>query len=560
MLETELLSQLDDANKDDDFLYYLHRGSELLQRKKPDEARLALERAYQLSPNNPKAQNLLGLVYFKLGLLEAAKSIYDRMVEEYPTEPPLYVNLGLVLLRQGRLNEAERTLRKAIAIQPDHTRAHCYLGLVLYRRGDLEMARDHFMLGRAEEFARKVEQKMARREEARPSQAELLRAVAENGFSDLEQAPQPFKPLDYARDERVVRDEDAWEAMVTHGDDRDRGASLGMEVNSLLPVWTLTPLPRPADLSSPLRFELTPTIPPAAIPPDLGPEPPEPEAMPTPQLPSVSDLALEPRDPPRTVLPSFDDAPRSPSRKVPSAPIVATPIPVESAVVMPSEILFGRSRSGLDSEAASGTLDLSTSDLNPGNGPLGFTAGPSSRAKLVMSERAHLRASTIIAASGRISMTPTMAQLQGHSTGTPFGQSQDAMCLLEGNAVLILRVSTFAVALRGVRDLHVVESALMGFDRGFTWDNGKILGIDVVTLRGDGSLLLDVRGPPALIPIEPETPVHAARSALLAWSDGIRPSPVDGVNGAVQLFRLRGHGYVLVAFPADTAPNANQVG
>jgi hypothetical protein len=129
------------------------------------------------------------------------------------------------------------------------------------------------------------------------------------------------------------------------------------------------------------------------------------------------------------------------------------------------------------------------------------------------------------------------------------------MCLLEGNAVLILRVPKFAVALRGVHDLHVVELSLMGFDRGFTWDNGKILGIDVVTLRGEGSILLDTRGPPVLIPIEPETPVHAARGALVAWSDGIRPSPVDGVNGEVQLFRLRGRGYVLVAFPPDPAPN-----
>jgi hypothetical protein len=177
-----------------------------------------------------------------------------------------------------------------------------------------------------------------------------------------------------------------------------------------------------------------------------------------------------------------------------------------------------------------------------------------------MNERAYLRASTIIAASGRMSMTPAMSQLQGHSTGTPFGDSQDTMCLVEGNASLILRVPTLAVALRGVRDLHVVESSLMGFDRGFTWDNGKILGIDVVTLRGEGSLLLDTRGPPILIPVDVETPVHAARTALLAWSEGIRPSPVDGVNGELRLFRLRGHGYVLVAFPPDSAPNATQVG
>src|ERR1700741_4133127 len=96
-----------EASREDDFLFWLHKGSELLRDRRPEEARVALERAFQISPENPKAQNPLGLVCFKLGLLEAAKSIYDRLVEEYPTEPPLYVNLGLVLLRQGRLNEAE---------------------------------------------------------------------------------------------------------------------------------------------------------------------------------------------------------------------------------------------------------------------------------------------------------------------------------------------------------------------------------------------------------------------------------------------------------------------
>jgi uncharacterized protein (AIM24 family) len=181
----------------------------------------------------------------------------------------------------------------------------------------------------------------------------------------------------------------------------------------------------------------------------------------------------------------------------------------------------------------------------------GFHAGPGARARLVMEGKAYLRTSAIVAASGSMTIAPAMSQLQGNTTGTLFGQPGDQMCALQGNAILLLRVPRFAVALRGVRDLSVVEAALVGFDKGFTWDNGKVLGMDVVTLRGAGSLLLDTRGDPMLIPVDAETPVHAAREGLLAWSDGVRPSPVDGESRDARLFRLRGRGYVLVAFPPE---------
>jgi uncharacterized protein (AIM24 family) len=73
----------------------------------------------------------------------------------------------------------------------------------------------------------------------------------------------------------------------------------------------------------------------------------------------------------------------------------------------------------------------------------------------------------------------------------------------------------------------------------------------VVTLRGKGSLLLDTRGSPMLMPVDEETPVHAALDALLAWSDGVRPSPVETQSERPRLFKLFGRGYVLVQMPPD---------
>jgi hypothetical protein len=549
----------EETSRDDDFLYYLHRGSELLRDKKPEEARGSLERAFQISPDNPKAQNLLGLAYFKLGLLEAAKSIYDRLVEDYPAEPPLYVNLGLVLLRQGRLNEAERALKKAIAIAPEHARAHCYLGLVLYRRGDLALAREHFVKGQADELTKKVEAKLSLGTASRPSQGELLRAVAENGFRDIETSQFPFKPLDMSRDERVVRDEEAWETWVPH-DRRETPLLLGLETGSLLPVWNLTPLPA---IGSALGDDELSAVDPLR---DTTPVAVAPWQEPTPQLATLAQKNGAPkmRGQDRllarggSVLPSRDpmnghkdgswDAVRE-KLAFPAFPPLVEELPVPPPVDEPVQ-----EDSDLPGEVMYGDSGTSTGDIiaaHKTHAALGFHAGPGARARLSIESRAYLKRSTIVAASGKLSMTPAMSQLQGNTTASPFGDAADPMCLLEGRAIVLIRTKHTAVALRGVRDLHVKAPALVGFDDGFTFDNGRILGLDMVTLRGAGSLLLDTEEAPMVIPVDPETPVHAAVDAILAWSDGVRPSPLEGANSDARLFRLRGKGYVLVAFPPE---------
>ena len=99
-----------EASGDEDFLYHLYRGGELLATGKALEARDELERAFQLKPENPKAQNLLGLVYFKLGLLERAAEVYYRLVEDNPSDATLRVNLGLVYLKVGQVDQSIREL------------------------------------------------------------------------------------------------------------------------------------------------------------------------------------------------------------------------------------------------------------------------------------------------------------------------------------------------------------------------------------------------------------------------------------------------------------------
>src|SRR3990172_9024286 len=93
-----LVADADDGTVDEEFLRHLFRGGELLTGGLVDQAREALEKAYALQPKNPKAQNLLGLTYFKLGVFDKAAEIYEILVRDNPVDPTLRVNLGLVYL------------------------------------------------------------------------------------------------------------------------------------------------------------------------------------------------------------------------------------------------------------------------------------------------------------------------------------------------------------------------------------------------------------------------------------------------------------------------------
>jgi uncharacterized protein (AIM24 family) len=118
-----------DTGVDEDFLYHLRRGTELLAAGKNDEARDELERAAHLRPRNLKAHNLLGLAYFKLGLFERAIEVYERLVHESPKDATLRINLGLVHLKAGQTSEAVLQLETAVELVPDRPKALNYLGL-----------------------------------------------------------------------------------------------------------------------------------------------------------------------------------------------------------------------------------------------------------------------------------------------------------------------------------------------------------------------------------------------------------------------------------------------
>jgi len=187
----------------EEFLFHLHRGSELLIGGDDVGAKEELERALSMQPLDPQSEDLLGVVYFRLGLYERAMAIYEKLTQEHKDAPTLHVNLALVYLKTGQVQRARASLERAIDLSPGHVRAHAYLGLVLSRLGQFDLARDSFERGGHPAMARRMD-RLARqaaggvrldpdqvaRDEARRRD---LRRLAESAFQELDAVENPFR-------------------------------------------------------------------------------------------------------------------------------------------------------------------------------------------------------------------------------------------------------------------------------------------------------------------------------------------------------------------------------
>jgi tetratricopeptide (TPR) repeat protein len=180
-----------DPAKEEAFVAALYRGGELLAAGKVVDAREHLEKAHELDPKNEKAQNLLGLTYFKLGLFEQASHIYELLVNENPADPTLRVNLGLVYLKSNHLERAIKEFETATDLDAGHKKAHNYLGLALAQAGDYGKARDHFTLAGSDQMADKMDRALSNRAASLPSNPGLPPPPSSPSAMVAEEPPAP---------------------------------------------------------------------------------------------------------------------------------------------------------------------------------------------------------------------------------------------------------------------------------------------------------------------------------------------------------------------------------
>lgn len=140
----------------EDFLFHLYRGSELLQENRVLEAKEELEFALTMQPLDPKGQDLLGAVYFRVGLYPRAIQIYEGLSAQFPHDVSIKINLALSYLKTAQPELARGALDEAVRLNPEHKRAWGYLGLALQKLGQLDQAQAAFERGGHDLMAKRL--------------------------------------------------------------------------------------------------------------------------------------------------------------------------------------------------------------------------------------------------------------------------------------------------------------------------------------------------------------------------------------------------------------------
>jgi len=99
-----------------------------------------LQRAKQLSPANPTANDLLARVIVYVGRIDDAERQARYAVEIDPLSVSAQFNLARVLFNAGKLDEAEATARKVPELQPTASSSHRFQVFVAVERNDGEAA------------------------------------------------------------------------------------------------------------------------------------------------------------------------------------------------------------------------------------------------------------------------------------------------------------------------------------------------------------------------------------------------------------------------------------
>ncbi len=99
-----------------------------------------LQRAKELSPANPTANDLLARVIVYRGRMEEAERQARQAVELDPLSAATQFQLGRVLFYAGKLDEADAAGRKMAELQPSASSSHRWQVLIAVQRGDGEAA------------------------------------------------------------------------------------------------------------------------------------------------------------------------------------------------------------------------------------------------------------------------------------------------------------------------------------------------------------------------------------------------------------------------------------
>ena len=506
---------------DAEFTALLDKGGELLNGGSVVEARDLLERAYALQPKDSKAQNLLGLTYFKLGIFDRASEIYEALVRDNPVDPTLRVNLGLVYLKLNALGRATREFETAVDLAPDHKKAQNYLGLAYAQAGEYARAKDCFVAAGSLTMAEKMERALkdpakargpaaAPAPEPQPAPAEVVAAPAE--------PPPPAAPPREVEIEVEV--------------DTSPGQAGEIEVEAEAEAGTEVPVSAWESASGSQVEMLGTTAPaveePVEAPPDESPD--EPLEAPRPRVVEEQAVAIEATEP---------------ERAAPAAVSALAAAAAEASTEMPAGLVLPLS-------------ELTRALAAPAGGSAPFEVQRDLLLVRVQGEMLS-RLEGLLSVSGTVQYVPEMKRFRGKATDKAFGDGERRMVRLAGAATVTMaaRGKFFLPIDLADESAYFLEDNVFAFEETVVFENGRVPSriapdLHLVHLRGKGRVLLAIPSPARSVAITPGVGCAVPMSVLVGWHGSLTPKIVglpeerDGV-ATMPSVELTGEGYALVS-------------
>ncbi len=516
-----------DADLDDEnFLFHLYRGSELLQDGREHEAKEELEQALLRKPGDQKGQDLLAVVYFRVGLFSRAIAIYEQLQQKRPKDSALRLNLALCHLKAGHVERARDELELLLDAHPEHQRAWGYLGLCLERLGDYPRAQSAFEKSGHTHMARRMVERVAARAAAPPaaptppSQGTHARAEAP---AEAPAPPPPEVQVAEPKGPPSTRDGPPPMARFPTGPEAGGGAAA--------PAPPPTPEP-------PTRRKTLLVAPPPPGSPALR------ETLHVPLLPPPSAPARAFGAAPRT-LPPAAELPDEPALSWASGKLVTTPpgaLPAPSLVPPPSAAHFARA----------------TSLALPGEAEVSQHASGVVIVRPTVTRPFATRLESIRAMSGVLDSKILERKRGGHSLGETFGGLGSPLVELTGDGHLVVGPKPghllWSFVLDGSAPCTVREDRVLGFQLSLGFDNELVeLGaseLRVVRYAGAGALVLETSSALVSLAVTRDAPVVVRREVVVGWLGGLDVTPVlpaDAPGAHHGLLRMQGEGSVLAS-------------
>ena len=587
-------------SSNEDFLFHLYRGSELLQANRVHDAKEELERALQLQPRDTQGQDLLAVVYFRLGLYPRAIAIFEQLRRKNPRDTALLLNLALCYLKTGQSPMARSALEQLLEINPVHARAWGYLGLACERVGDLVTAERAFRQGGHDQMARRIAERRAHGDQGGP-------AVDARAEERVEERGPPTEEDEESLPTREVRE--AREAVATAFKELDAGelsfaiaepAADSPREEEAVGSWKSIELGQPHSPRPETKKPDTkdgphgaPPAPPVSALPQLAlpssarnrrptlivGAAPAPDANHHPPVGAISAHPV-PRiieEVPDSGVPGFDKvpSPRPPPYSseepagVPSAmrrPVVAVPPVRGGRLETPPEPFEHRKTlppplhkpDTVPPQPVSELAAQSSVDF-PSKG--GVVMHPSGVALVRTFENApgfSARLEAVRASANALTMKLLERQMKGKPTGESFGGVGSPMVHAAGDGQLVLapragrKISSFVLT---DEMCFVREEVLLGFDGELAYENGRLATgegefVTVVQLRGKGAVLVEALGEIITLKVEPNRGMSVRREVILGWFGRLVPralAPSEAPCGQRGLVSFAGEGRVLVA-------------